>query len=182
MSQEPDPSFRSHETGKPFVHCISCGLGLDDPDLPYLVAKSFHREECVFEYAICEHCRAHLSEEFSQESRERLAQFFDQHIDLQRRSRLLAFGPVAQPWIARCAACDTPRDEMEHYSLGAVLLGAEMLFDPYPLCLCGQCEQKIQETISKQTRDIWDDFVETHFDGPPAHVLDLPVAGKPMIL
>lgn len=183
MAPEPDPysEFHSAETGKPFCDCISCGLTLDDPDLPYLVAKSFNRGECIFEYAICEDCRANMSEEFSEESRASLAQFFEERVNIKQRSMFLAFGPSPDPWIEKCAACQKPRDEMISYSIGGVLLGHEMLFDPYPLCLCGECEEQIQELISKKTRGIWDDFVETHFDGPPADVLDIPVGGRPMV-
>ncbi len=73
------------------------------------------------------------------------------------------------------------RSEVESYSIGGVLLGREMLFDPYPLCLCGKCEEEIQELLSKKTRGIWDDFVDDHFDGPPADVQDLPILGKPLV-
>ena len=183
MSQQPDPhhEFHSHETGEPFVNCISCGLNLDDPELPFLVAKSFRGDECIFEYAICEQCRANMAEEFSQESRQRLAGFFHQRVDLDHRARLAVLGPGPAPWIAHCAACRKSRDEMDSFSIGGLLLGSEILFDPYPLCLCGQCEEEIQEILSKETRDIWDDFVDTHFDGPPAHVLDLPIRGRPLV-
>lgn len=184
MSTDPDPysEFHSHETGKPFQTCISCGLTLADPEQPFLVAKSFNRGECIFEYAICEDCRANMSEEFSEDSRANLANFFEQRVNIKQRSMLLAFGPNPEPWMAHCAACQKPREEMQSYSIGGLLLGSEMLFDPYPLSLCGECEEEIQGLLSKKTRDIWDEFVETHFDGPPADVLDLPVlGGKPMV-
>ena len=55
-----------------------------------------------------------------------------------------------------------------------------MIYDPYPLCLCGRCEEAIQGLLSQKTRGMWDDFVDTHFDGPPANVEDLPVRGRPV--
>jgi hypothetical protein len=55
-----------------------------------------------------------------------------------------------------------------------------MQYDPYPLCLCGKCEEEIQDLLSKKTRDVWDEFIETHFDGPPSSTRDLPVGGKPL--
>lgn len=184
MPEDPDPysNFHSAETGKPFRDCISCGLQLADPEVPYLVSKSFRRGECIFEYAICDDCRSNMAQEFSQESREQLADFFENTVQVQERSSFLTYGPIPEPWIARCAACDTPRDEMESYSIGGVLLGSEMLYDPYPLCLCGKCEEEIQDRLSQKTRGIWDDFVDTHFDGPPSDAEDLPVRGRPMIV
>ena len=183
MAHKSDPysEFNSAETGEPFQDCISCGLTLADPDQPYLVAKSFQRGECIFEYAICEDCRCNMAQEFSSDSRENLSHFFEHRVKVKERSIFLAFGPSPGPWIEKCAACQTPRHEMESYSLGGVLLGMEMLFDPYPLCLCGKCEEEIQELLSKKTRGMWDDFVDTHFDGPPANVQDLPIAGRPVL-
>ena len=181
MPDDPDKSlFYSHETEGPFDHCFACSLPLDDPDLPFLVAKSFHRGECNFEYAICEDCRANMSEEFSEESRQRLAEFFDRRVQIGLRSLLFEKGDGPAPWVANCAACGVARDKAESYSIGGIFLGSDMLYDPYPLCLCGKCEEEIQECLSKKTRDIWDDFVDTHFDGPPADTVDLPVGGKPL--
>ncbi len=181
---EPDPhsDFYSAETGEPFQDCISCGLALaHDPELPYLVAKSFHRNECVFEYAICDDCRSNMAQEFSSESKQALARFFEERVKVRERSHFLALGNEPAPWIEKCAACELPRKELETYSLGGVILGAHMIFDPYPLCLCGKCEEEIQELLSLKTRGMWDDFVEAHFDGPPSNVEDLPVKGRPAL-
>ena len=180
---EPDPyaDFHSAETGEPFRDCISCGLDLDhDPDLSYLVAKSYRRGECIFEYAICDDCRSNMAQEFSSESRQALSRFFQEQVNLRDRSILLAIGDEPALWIEKCASCETFRNQLESYSLGGLLLGRNMIYDPYPLCLCGKCEEKIQELLSQKTRGIWDDFVDTHFDGPPAGVEDLPVRGRPL--
>lgn len=183
MAHEPDPNsdFHSAETGKPFQDCICCGLNLDDPDLPYLVAKSYNRGECIFEYAICEDCRSNMAQEFSVDSRDALAGFFEERVKVRERSIFLAFGNDPNPWIEKCAACQTPRTQMESYSIGGVLLGMDMIYDPYPLCLCGKCEEEIQGLLSKKTRGRWDEFVDTHFDGPPADVEDVPASGRPVL-
>jgi hypothetical protein len=184
VAHESDPYllFHSAETGLPFLDCIACGLRLADPELPYLVSKSFRRGECIFEYAICDVCRTNMAREFSTESRQRLNEFFENRVKVHERSSFLAYGLTPEPWIERCAACNTPRSQAESYSIGGVLLGQEMLFDPYPLCLCGKCEEEIQERLSKKTRGIWDDFVDTHFDGPPAGAEHLPRIGRPMVV
>ena len=119
-------------------------------------------------------------QEFSSESRQALSRFFQEQVSLRDRSILLAIGDEPAPWIEKCASCETSRNQLESYSLGGLLLGRNMIYDPYPLCLCGKCEEKIQELLSQKTRGIWDDFVDTHFDGPPADVEDLPVRGRPL--
>ena len=70
---------------------------------------------------------------------------------------------------------------MESYSIGGLFMAHGILFDPYPMCICSTCEGKAQECISKATRDIWDDFLASHFDGPPANLQGLPIGGNPPI-
>ncbi len=185
MASESDAhsEFHSAETGDPFVDCISCGFALrTDSGLPHLVAKSYHRGECIFEYAICEDCRSEMAREFSSDSRHALAGFFQARMRVEERTRLLAFGSNPEPWLEKCATCRTPRAQMESYSIGGIFLGSQMIFDPYPLCLCGQCEEEVQECLSEETRGKWDGFVEAHFEGPPAETRDLPVQGRPILI
>lgn len=173
--------FHSHETGAPFAFCFSCSLPLQENEQPFLVSKSFHRGECVFEYALCEDCRGHLCEEFSEESQRNLANFFESRTELLHRSDRLYGTWEIGAWVEKCAFCDAPRDGAESYSMGGLFMANGILFDPYPLCICSKCEESVQECLSKATRDIWDDFLASHFDGPPANLQNLPVGGKPPI-
>ena len=183
MDPDPHPYFHSEETGAPFRDCISCGLSLThDPGQPYLVAKSYRGQECIFEYAICEDCRANLASEFSNESQEALTSYFMQKAKLLDRSRFLDFGESIEPWIRECTGCGTLRSEAVTYSLGGILQGTSIVFDPYPICLCGKCEEEIHALLSPKTQGIWDDFVETHFDGPPGYTEDFPTKGRPALL
>ena len=183
MDSNSQSYFHSSETGKPFEDCISCGLSLkEDPDLPFLVAKSFQGDECVFEYAICEHCRSNMAQEFSDESHQALATFFTERVRLDERSQFLSPLNFIEPWIRHCAACDTPRNKAKSFSVGGILLGDTIMYDPYPLCLCGDCEEEIQSLLSHQTLGAWDDFVQTNFDCPPGHYRDLPTKGRPALL
>lgn len=180
---DSDPYFHSSETGKPFTDCVSCGLSLsDDPNLPFLVAKSYRSDECIFEYAICEDCRANMAREFSDESQRALATFFTNRVKFEERSELLSFGDLIEPWIETCAACKTPRNKAQTYSLGGILIGDSIIYDPYPLCLCGDCEEEIQSLLSQKTLGIWDDFVQANFDSPPGQHLDLPSKRRPVLL
>ena len=173
--------FDSHETGAPFAHCFACRLPLEDIGQPHLVSKSFHRGECVFEYSLCEDCRSHLCEEFSEPSQQALAGFFLSRANLFQRSEALTGNWSTEAWLERCVLCNGLRGDSESYSIGGLFLARGILFDPYPLCICGKCEEEVQECLSKSTRDIWDDFLATHFDGPPANRQDLPVGGRPLI-
>ncbi len=181
MDGEHASIFQSDETGAPFAHCFACRLPLDGIGQPHLVSKSFHRGECVFEYALCEDCRGHLCEEFSEQSQQTLASYFLSRANLPERSEALGGNWSAEAWLEHCVLCKVLRSDTESYSVGGLFLANGILFDPYPLCICGNCEERVQECLSKATRDIWDDFLATHFDGPPANLQDLPVGGKPLL-
>ena len=58
--------------------------------------------------------------------------------------------------------------------------GHHMIFDPYPLMVCSDCEQAAQKLLSKSTRDQWDKFIFDNFDGPPADALK--PDGVPMLV
>lgn len=184
MPDDFDPAavFNSLESGKPFVFCSACGLSLRDEASSYSVGRSFHRGECVFECALCEDCRDRLHEESSEESRQAIATFMQERIDFESRfQRLLGiFDP--ESWIESCAICETPRSDAERYTISGMFAGNGILFGPYPLGICGKCEEEVNELVSKQTRDVWDDFIASHFDGPPAGVEDVPAGHGPMIL
>ena len=122
-----------------------------------------------------------MAQEFSDESQQALTGFFTQRIEHEKRSQLFSSCHLIDPWIQKCAACDTPRRETTTHSLGGILLGEAMVYDPYPVCLCGTCEEEIQSLLSHQTLGIWDDFVQTNFDCPPGQQLDLPTRDRPAL-
>ena len=123
-----------------------------------------------------------MAQEFSAESQQALATFFTERVQLDERSQLLSPSNLIEPWIRHCAACDIPRNETKSYSVGGIILGDNMIYDPYPLCLCGDCEEEIQSLLSQQTLGVWDEFIQTNFDCPPGHYRDLPTKGRPALL
>ena len=197
FTPDEDGLFHSLESGKPFENCASCRLPLveanpapvtDDLGIvqelvaPYLVAKSFHKGECVFEYALCDDCRSNMAKELSTESKESLREFFERKMDVRKRSDKLANESSAAGWIKQCATCGRDRETAENYSTAALFHTGSLMLDPYPLCFCGECEEEIQAGLSKETLGVWDDFVESHFDSPPANVKNLPVGGRPLLI
>ncbi len=178
---DPSPIFNSLETGKPFVFCNACSLPLREEAGSYSVGKSFHRGECVFECALCEDCRDRLQQESSEESRQAIATFMESRIDFEGRFERL-FGQLnPESWIESCAICATPRSKSERYTISGLFAGNGILFGPYPLGICGSCEEEVNEVISKETRDVWDDFMASHFEGPPAVGENLPAGHGPML-
>jgi len=147
------PDLRCEYEERPFQNCTRCGESL--PDFPggFQISKAYKRGECVMEYALCDHCRAKMMEEFSQESKQRLAQFQDQEVVLDRG-------------LESCAVCNARRDApgMDDFVITGVCEGISLL---HSVMICGQCGDTVQGMISQKTRDTWRRFVDDNFPGPP---------------
>ena len=161
--QEPPPippDLRCEYEERPFSHCTRCGESL--PDFPggFQISKAYKRGECVMEYALCDHCRTKMMEEFSQESKQRLAQFQDEEVTLDRN-------------LEACAVCNASRHApgLEDFVITGVCEGVGLL---HSVMICGNCGDTVQGMISQKTRDTWRRFVDENFPGPPVDSLPEP--------
>lgn len=143
-----------------FRACTRCGESLSDFEGGFQISKAFKGGECVFEYALCDHCHTSLMEEFSQESKARLAQFQEEHVQFDRG-------------LQACAACGASREAagIQEFVLTGICEGTSLLAG---MMMCGKCSEDAQELISDRTRNTWRRFVGENFPGPPADALPLP--------
>ena len=58
--------FHCSKTGSPFEKCLICESKLVD-DLPYLIEKSYRKNEILFEYAMCYKCIEQFKSELSKD-------------------------------------------------------------------------------------------------------------------
>ncbi len=163
--------FHSLEHDEPFKTCLTCEQDFCDISDPYTVTKVYKGPECVFEYAMCLPCRRSMVETFSEESRKNMQNFFDKNPHIEERSERIGESQNHTDWMQDCATCRTPLSEIQDYSIACMGFGSDMVYDPFPMMVCHNCEQKIQSRLSKPTRDQWDKFILDHFDGPPSEVL-----------
>ena len=168
--------FYSEETSLPFRNCIDCDCELLLGEVPYTVQKIFVRDEAVFEYAICTPCAEKLRAELSKETLVAFQQFLSSAADFSNR-----IGFVREPdaydwdeWIESCLVCQKPRSDCYRFSLCGLLTGSKLMLAEFPAIVCEDCEKKLGELTSKETRDRWDRFVEENFDGPPGIEMDSP--------
>ena len=147
------PDLESEYEERPFQNCTRCGESL--PDFPggFQISKAYKRGECVMEYALCDHCRNKMMEEFSAESKRRLAQFQDEEVTVDRG-------------LDSCAVCNARRDAqgMDDFVITGVCEGLSLL---HSVMICGKCGDTVQGMISQKTRDTWRRFVDDNFPGPP---------------
>lgn len=173
--------FHSFETQEPFVTCLTCDQNLNTLEAPYTVSKIFRRGECVMEYAMCMPCRQGVARDFSEESQRTLEAFFDDKVNLAQRSLALEENESLEDWTKSCLVCKSLQNEETGYSLAAMAYRDTMIFDPFPMMVCGNCEEEIQGKLSKTTRERWNRFVGENFPGPPA-TADTPTGGVPVLI
>lgn len=155
------PELFSEYEERPFQHCTRCGESLADFPGGFQISKAYKKGECVMEYALCDHCRAAMMEEFSEESKRRLAGFQNEQVQLDHG-------------LTHCAVCGACRDEgpLREFVITGLCEGTHL---QHGLMLCGDCGEAVQALISNQTRDTWRRFVDDNFPGPPpADGLPLP--------
>lgn len=153
---EPPPipnELFSDYTDAAFSNCTRCGESLKDFPGGFQISKAWKRGECVFEYALCDHCRTQLMEEFSDESKKRLAKFERDNVTFEGG-------------LDKCSVCGLERHahNASEFVLTGVCEGDRLL---HGLMVCGKCGEKTQELISTHTRDTWRRFRDENFDGPP---------------
>jgi len=151
----PEDLHSAYERG-PFRACVHCGEVLTDGRV-YEIQKVFRGTEVVFEMAVCHSCGESLSREFSEESLERVQTFLVNNFKPSTKAE-------------HCNFCGFPRGLFENYTLLGACRASSLLVPS--IVICNDCSEKLQEVLSKKTRDANDDFIRDHFPGVPAD-LDL---------
>lgn len=158
----------SDETGEAFSHCVSCRLPLLEIDAPWLVNKDYFRDECVLEYAVCQPCRDRTSGGISEESKTAVRRFLETEIDWDARLAEFMASPDLVERFSRCIACRTPRELTDGYAISALCDSAgNLVTGPLPLMICRICINRMTESLSQQSRELWKQFLAEHFAGPP---------------
>lgn len=172
--------FNSLETGKPFTHCCACDCKLSEAGM-HVINKSYVAGECVFELAMCMDCREDMNSQLSEESRVAMFDFMHDRSDMEKRELELGSDSETAAYLKSCITCGVESNNLTNYSTGAMFCGVELVKGPFPMLICGSCEEQLAETISDETRDVWDKFIGEHFPGPPSE-LKLPNGNKPLLM
>jgi hypothetical protein len=157
--------FWSFETGESFKHCSLCNLNLRESGTPYLIEKAFNKTEVIFEYALCWECREKVMHELSQKSLARIGNYFEEHVDQEKRLKTLMNKQPNDPedWIAHCLVKGTPLADMEEYQIGGQFVGGRMVLNDFPFALGGAAIDEIVELLSNETLGIMNDLSDKLF-------------------
>lgn len=159
------PDFDCEYEERPFRHCTRCGETLIDDLGGYHVSKAYRNGECVMEYALCHHCRNAMMEEFSSESKQRLADYQDGHVHLDRG-------------LEQCSVCDRSGEGLDDYVITGLCSGDRL---QHALLICGDCAEGVQHLLSQPTKDTWRRFVDENFPGPPGEGVEPEIESLPAL-
>lgn len=166
--------FESVETERPFETCKVCSQLLPLAADSWVVNKHYHRNECTLEYAVCEKCRDETSAKFSDSSKTAIREFLENEIDWE--NRLLEWMALENPAdrLNNCIACSCPRSAAEGFTISAQFRHDGSLMDgALPLLLCSTCIARITDSLSAESRKVWQNFISSHFEGPHSEDIDL---------
>ena len=146
----------------------------------YIINKSYAGDECVFEMAMCLDCREDMNAQLSEQSRVAMFDFMHDRADMEKREEELGQESPTEDYLAKCMTCGADAQGLKNYSIGGMFCGESLIKGPFPMLMCGKCEEQLGETISDETRDVWDRFIGEHFPGPPSEI-KLP-SHKPVLI
>ncbi|MBL68709.1 MAG: hypothetical protein CMO74_09735 [Verrucomicrobiales bacterium] len=178
---EVPPVFHSFLEEGPFSKCTVCGTELREDGTPYLIHKAFHREEVIFEYALCLPCRERMMEELSEESIQRINAYMDQ-FDMEARNEkmLEERGTDVSAWLSHCFITGRPVDGADERHIYAFCDGPDLVFSGLPMAIIGDVSEEMNELLSQKTRDRLDGFVDEQFGLPPE--LRKPIKDSPVFV
>ena len=158
--------FWSFETGEPFKTCSLCGIDLTEPGTNYLIEKAYKKEEVLFEYAMCWDCKSNISKELSRKSLELIANYFDEHVDIEKRLEegIEKKGLNADNWLEHCLIKGTPIAEADEHHICGQFVDEDLVFSGFPYALSDKAMEDLVELLSDETRGSLDDFSKKLFD------------------
>lgn len=175
----PPGLFDSVEKDGPFARCLRCRADFIETGRTYFISKEFARGDCILEYAICDHCREEVAVELSEESRASVQRLLEEEVDWEGRLDRISGASDISAWLGSCLFCDAPPDDQLGYGISGLFLNGKALPGPFPAMICGSCAERMQQGLSRKTRDFWDRFSKDYFPGPPADIVDVPSPHMP---
>lgn len=152
--------FWSFETSGLFRTCSLCGSPLTDEGKQYVIEKAYKKNEVIFEYAMCFPCREQVMSDLSVLSLKRIANYFDEHVDLQARRKQLEGQDKSNldAWLSHCLIKGTPITQSPEHHICGHFMDLNMLQDVLPYALSHEAMEDIVMLFSNETLGIMEDL------------------------
>lgn len=165
----------STETGRPFENCMVCNKSLLTAGTPYMIEKAFRQvpamklKEVIFEYALCLECSVKMNQSLSVESRQRLSEYFSNHVNFPKRAHAM-FQREKQSvnsWMENCVIFGTPVKDCPEYQVVCYCEGKNVILSHFPFALSDKAIDELTSLLSAKSLGEIDDFMGKYFTGPP---------------
>ncbi|MCU4165180.1 hypothetical protein [Carboxylicivirga caseinilyticus] len=169
--------FYSDSTKKPFTHCKVCQKDVIQTGEPYIIEKAYGQDlikgkrDMIFEVVYCLDCIQEINESLSEESRERISNYFKTHTNLDKRDKELKKYELFEIdiWLNNCIVKNKSIDEVDEFQIYALCIGNELLFHQAPYMVCGEAIEEVMELLSNKSLDILNDLMTDIIDLPPQY-------------
>lgn len=153
-----------------FEECTFCRKKLFASSEAYMIEKSFKinpnngKKNTVFEYAICMSCNLKKMNAMSSESVSNIKSYMQENFrqedwELKTNSGSNLF--------KKCAVTGKNVEELSEYNIIGQFFSNKMVLGHFPILLSPTIGEEIQELLSQETKDEFDDFMNTINDVPP---------------
>lgn len=169
--------FTKHGSHEKFTHCTMCHTNLFDSDQPYIIEKAIKKykgftvTDVIYEYAICMNCSAKFQEKISVESQNALAAFYMQALMFQK-SYTGNPEEIYEQRLSKCMIKNTPVDELDEFQIAGIFVKDKLLLNDSPMIISAEGGEEMNELLSAQTRDEFDQF-KKHITAPPPEFEEL---------
>lgn len=167
--------FKSYDTKEAFSHCLICNEALEHKHR-YAVEKVFKQNqltgvsEIIYEYAICFDCATEVGDEISEESMEAIQNLYEAHSQnmMMKLDYLHSTEKYnIESWTERCSFTAKEIRLCSEYSVSGIIENGQLVYEHAPIVVSDLFMEKIQDCMSKKTRDYFDGFKDEYFDLPP---------------
>lgn len=170
--------FMDSSSNLPYTHCHLCETMVQGQS--YALMKHFRRypnQDMVvadLEAVICSTCQLNMARSISESSRKNLQAFMEEAFDLETRKKALLSEkhPAAlETWLDRCAVTNKQVDDCLEFQVECLMRDGYPLYDlkqtMSPICLSGEALEQMQQCLSKETKENYDQFMDQLTDLPP---------------
>lgn len=168
--EEIPQEFHADSDRAPFEKCVFCSTDLLNGGTSYMIEKSFKKnpnnntKHTVFEYAICMACNIKKMQAMSEESIQNIKAYMDEHFVM---NSLGSKKSSKEDYFSKCIVTGKPIEELDEYNIVGQFVGDKMIAGQFPILISPSIGEEIQELLSQQTKDEFDDFMNTITDVPP---------------
>lgn len=167
--------FHNYDTGAPFTKCTFCDDSLEYKSR-YAVEKMInqnivlHTREIVYEYALCWDCATSMGTDISEDSKTAIYKMYADHSETLMRKLDYLHGTEKyslDSWIERCSLTGKEIRLCGEFSVSGIIEDGNLVFEQAPMVVSDEFMQKLQNVLSKETKESMDGLRQKIIDGSP---------------